>query len=151
MIEWILRQLEKQPSTLFYEAGLREKNAGEFLRLKDKKLLTCVQPNSVDEIYSHGRAEPKIAVNLDGRYCAMDDESSETGLLFLDRADLIKYSFSFETFAKELAVANHFSGSPEKLHRRLYYAGEYITDDNKIAMVLALLGQERNAEDLLLV
>jgi len=107
LIEWILRQLEKQPSTLFYEAALREKNENDFLRLKEKKLLTYVQPNSVEEVYSKGQQEPKIAVNLGGRYAVLDDESPEAGLIFLDRADLIKYSFSFQMFAKELAVAIH--------------------------------------------
>jgi len=34
MIEWILRQLERQPSTLFYEKELREKSVSEFEELK---------------------------------------------------------------------------------------------------------------------
>ena len=150
MIEWILQQLEKQPSTLFYETALRERNEADFLKLKEKKLLTYVQPNSVEEVYSKGQQEPKIAVNLGGRYAVLDDESPEAGLIFLDRADLIKYSFSFQMFAKELAFANHFSGSPEKLHRRLYYAGECLKGKVKIALLLALFDQEKNAEDLLL-
>ena len=150
MIEWILRQLEKQPSTRFYEAGLREKSNDDFLRLKGKNLLTCVQPNSVSEVYGHGQARPRIAVNLDGRYCALDDDNSEMDLLFLNRADLIKYQFCLEVFAEELAKANSFSGSPEKLHRRLYYAGERKIDGSRVALVLALLDHERKAEDLLL-
>jgi len=150
LIEWILRQLEKQPSTLFYETGLREKSDGEFLRLKERNLLICVQPNSVSEIYGYGQAKPRIAVNLDGLYCAIDDESPETGLLFLDRAELIKYSFSFKTFAKELATANHFSDSPEKLHRRLYFAGERKIDRSRVALVLAFIDQDKSAENLLL-
>ena len=150
MIEWILRQLEKQPSTLFYETELQEKSVGEFLRLKETRLLTCVQPNSVSEIFGYGQARPRIAVNLDGRYCAIDDENSETDLLFLNRADLIKYQFCFEVFSEELAKANAFSGSPEKLHRRLYYAGERKIDGNRVALVLAFIDQEKSAENLLL-
>jgi len=150
LIEWILQQLEKQPSTLFYETALRERNEADFLKLKEKKLLTYVQPNSVEEVYSKGQQEPKIAVNLGGRYAVLDDKSPETGLLFLDRADLAKYCFSFETFAKELAFANHFSGSPEKLHRRLYYAGERNIGGSRVAMVLAFIDQDKSAENLLL-
>ena len=148
MIEWILQHLEKQPSTLFYEKELREKSDNEFLELKARKLLTCIQPNSECETYGYGQQSPLLAINLDGRYYALDDDNSE--LLVLNRADLIKYQFCLEVFAEEVAKANAFSGSPEKLHRRLYYAGERIIDDSKVALVLAFIDQEQQAEDLFL-
>ncbi|MFZ1914898.1 MAG: hypothetical protein WAU55_07535 [Dehalococcoidales bacterium] len=148
MIEWILRQLERQPSTLFYEKELREKSVSEFEELKARKLLTCVQPDSVCEPYGYGQQNALIAINLDGHYYALDDDNNE--LLVLNRSDLIKYQFCLEVFAEEVAKANAFSGSPEKLHRRLYYAGERIIDGNKVALVLAFIDQEQTAEDLLL-
>ena len=77
MIEWILRQLERQPSTLFYEKELREKSDSEFLELKVRKLLICVQPDSVCETYGYGRQRPMLAINLDGHYYAIDDDDSE--------------------------------------------------------------------------
>jgi len=148
LIEWILRQLERQPSTLFYEKELREKSDNEFLELKARKLLTCIQPNSECETYGYGQQSPLLAINLDGRYYALDDDNSE--LLVLNRADLIKYRFCLEVFAEEVAKANAFSGSPEKLHRRLYYAGERIIDGSRVALVLAFIDQEPTEEDLLL-
>ena len=148
MIEWILRQLERQPSTLFYEKELMEKSVSEFEELKVRKLLTCVQPDSVCEPYGYGQQSALIAINLDGHYYALDDDNNE--LLVLNRSDLIKYQFCLEVFAEEVAKANAFSGSPEKLHRRLYYAGERIIDGNRVALVLAFIDQEQTAEDLLL-
>jgi hypothetical protein len=150
LIEWILRQLEKQPSTLFYEAALRDKNEADFLELKEKKLLNYVQPNSVEEVYSPDQSEPKAAINLGGHYTVIDDESPETGLFFLDRTDFNKYSFSFETFAILMATANGFSKAYKNLHRRLYYAGERNLDDNRVALILAFIDQDRRTEDLLL-
>ena len=108
MIEWILRQLERQPSTLFYEKELREKSDSEFLELKVRKLLICVQPDSVCETYGYGRQRPMLAINLDGHYYAIDDDDSE--LLVLNRADLIKYRFCLEVFAEE--VAKGVKGKP---------------------------------------
>jgi hypothetical protein len=55
-----------------------------------------------------------------------------------------------EVFAEAVAKANAFSGSPEKLHRRMFYAGERIIDGNRVALVLAFIDQEQTAEDLLL-
>lgn len=95
-------------------------NENDFLKPKEKRVLTYVQPNSVEEVYSQGQEEAKIAVKLNDRYAIVDDEGPGTGLPFLDRTALTKYSFSFETFVKELATANDFSGCPKKLHRRLY-------------------------------
>jgi hypothetical protein len=148
MIEWILRQLERQPSTLFYEKELRAKSVSEFEELKARKLLTCVQPDSVCEPYGYGQQNALIAINLDGHYYALDDDNNE--LLVLNRSDLIKYQFCLEVFAGELAKANAFSGPSEKLHRRMYYAGERIIDGRRVALVLAFIDQEQTAEDLLL-
>ncbi len=148
MIEWILRQLERQPSTLFYEKELREKSVSEFLELKARKLLTCIQPNNECETYGYGRQSSLLAINLDGRYYALDDDNSE--LLVLNRSDLIKYRFCLEVFAEEVAKANAFSGSPEKLHRRMFYAGERIINGNRVALILAFIDEEQTAEDLLL-
>ena len=52
--------------------------------------------------------------------------------------------------AEEVAKANAFSGSSEKLHRRMYYVGERIIDGSRVALVLAFIDQENTADDLLL-
>lgn len=148
MIESILRKVEKQPGRLFYETSLGEENNSEFLRLKERGLLICIQPNSVSETYSHGQQSPELVVNLDGHYWPISDQYS--GKDSFNRGDLIKYRFSSETFARELAATNGFFGSPERLHRRLYYAGECTKGEVRIALVLALIGQDNKAKDLLL-
>jgi hypothetical protein len=89
-----------------------------------------------------------LAINLDGHYYSIDDDTSE--LLVLNRVDLIKYQFCLEVFAEQVAKVNDFSGSLEKPHRRMYYAVDRIIDDNKVALVLAFIDQEQQAEDLFL-
>lgn len=148
MIENILQKVEKHPGTLFYETALKEEDNSAFLRLKERGLLMCIQPNSVSETYSHGQQRPELVVNLDGHYWPINDQYS--GKDSFNRGDLIKYRFSFETLARELAAANGFSGSPERLHRRLYYAGECTKGEIGVALVLALIDQEKKAEGLLL-
>lgn len=148
MIEDILRKIEKHPGRPFYETALKAENPDEFLRLKRRGLLSCIQPDSLCETYSLGQSGPVLLVNLDNRYWPISDRYS--GKDFLDRSDLIKYSFSLETFARELAAANGFSGMPERLHRRLYYAGEDTRGKARVALILALIDQEKKAEDLFL-
>jgi len=150
LIHWLLTELEKHPSRLFRESELTNREVGQDARLKKEGLLIYEQPNEHEEkLWLNGNY--LTVVNIRGERFGVNEEDPEADPIPLSRGDLARYRFSVEHFIQKLAEANGFSGKPERLHGRLYYAGEYITDDNKtIAIALALFDQEKNAEDLLL-
>lgn len=150
MIEWILRESEKQPSRLFYEKELRARDASEFARLRHEKLLVSVQPDDRSETYGLGQQEPLTVVKIDGELYGIDDEDPEKDPVPLRRADLARYRFSLERFIDKLRAANNLLGPVSPLDRRLFFTGERVVDGKRVAFVFALLDSEKRAVDLLL-
>ena len=150
MIDWILRELEKQPVTEFYQKDLEDRDSVTFTRLKLEKLLVYVQPDVHSESYGFDQREPLTVVKINGQLYGINEKDPEADLVPLSRTDLMRYRFSLESFVQKLAEANDFSGFPKKLFPRLYYAGERKIDGNRVALVLAFIDQEKSAENLLL-
>ena len=150
MIDWILRELEKQPSTLFYEKELTARDASEFARLKHEKLLAYVQPDDRSETYGFGQPKPLTVVKVDGELYGINDEDPEVDPVSLKRADLARYRFSLERFIDKLRAANNLLGPKSEFDKRLFIAGEKATDGKRVAFVFALLDSEKRARDLLL-
>jgi hypothetical protein len=149
LINWILTELEKQPSRLFYTKELERIDAGEFARLRQEKILAPVKPDTNDT-YGLDRPLPLRVKKTGNQYWGFSEDDPEGDPVLLDRSELVRYRLSLKTFAILLAITNGFSGSPEKLHRRLYYAGERKIDGSKVALVLAFIDQEKSAENILL-
>ena len=150
MISWVLAELEKQPVAEFYQKELEARDAAAFAKLKAEKLLICIQPDEQSESREFGQREPLTVVKIHGKLYGVDEQDPEADLVQLSRADLMKCRFSLERFIQKLAEANDFSGLPEKLHDRLYYAGEREIDDSRVALILAFIDQDKSAENLLL-
>lgn len=150
MIDWILSELEKQPSTLFYEKELKVRDADAFTRLKREKLLVYVHPDDHSETYGLGQKKPLTVARIDDELYGFDDEDLEAAPIPLKRADLSRYKFSLEGFIKKLREANNLLGPMSPLDKRLVFAGEKATDGKIVAFVFALLDSEKRAENLLL-
>jgi hypothetical protein len=149
LINWILTELEKQPSRLFYTKELERIDTGEFARLRQEKILAPVQPDNNDT-YGLDRPLPLRVKKIGNQYWGFSEDDPEGDPVLLDRSELVRYRLSLKTFSILLAAANNFSSSPKKLHRRLYYAGDRNIDKKRVALVLAFIDQEKNAESLLL-
>ncbi len=150
MIDWILRELEKQPGCIFYEKELQARNAIEFTRLKKEKLLTYVQPHEHCHSYGLGRIKPLAVVKIGGQLYGIDDEDTEKDPVTLERADLIKYRFCLDRFANRLRVANDLSGEPFRLDRQQYYLGKKIVNKQRMAFVFGLFAGDKRSRSPLL-
>lgn len=150
MISWILTELEKQPSRLFYEKELVDRDSVEFARLKDERLLTYVQPGEHYEIYGIGQRLPLTAKKIGAQYWAFSEDDPEADPVSLERVDLSKYAFRLDQFANNLRVVNALTGASFRLRRRIFLLGEKAVDSRKIAFVLGLFDSDKEAENLLL-
>jgi len=150
MIDWILQEMEKQPTRLFYGKELKYMDAGEFDRLKQEKLLACVQPDDRSETYGYGRANPLTVVKIGEQLYGIDEDNPGEDPVPLKRSDLTRYRFCLDTFANMLRVANNLSGAASALDRRLLFVGEKTIERKRIAFVLGLFDSDETAETLLL-
>ncbi|HEX77106.1 MAG TPA: hypothetical protein G4O03_01645 [Dehalococcoidia bacterium] len=150
MIDWILRELEKHPNTLFYEKELKVRDAAEFTKMRRERLLGYVQPDDRSETYGVGQAKPLSVVNIGGELYGIDDEDAEKDPVHLRKTDLARYSFSLDRFIDKLRAVNNLLGSASPLDKRLFFAGEKTVNGKRVAFVFALLDSEKRAADLLL-
>lgn len=150
MIDWILSELEKQPSRLFYEKELIDKDASEFTRLKDERLLTYVQPDDHSEVYGLGQRIPLTVKKMGDKYWAFAEDDPEADPIPIKKSDLSKYAFRLDQFANRLQKMNNLSGSPFRIDRRLFFLGEKVVNGEKITFVLGFFNSDREVENLLL-
>lgn len=150
MINWILSELEKQPSRLFYEKELVDRDALEFTRLIDEKFLTYVQPDNRSETYGLGQRTPLTVKKMGDKYWAFAEDDPEADPIPIKKSDLSKYAFRLDEFANRLQTLNNLAGSPFRIDRRLFFLGEKAVNRRKIAFVLGLFDSDREAENLLL-
>ncbi len=150
MINWILSELEKQPSRLFYEKELVDKDTSEFIRLKDERLLTYVHPDEHYETYGLNQRVPLTVKKIGDKYWAFAEDDPEADPIPVKKSDLSKYAFRLDVFASRLQKVNNLSGSPFQMDRRLFFLGEKVINSEKIAFVLGLFDSDREVEHLLL-
>jgi hypothetical protein len=150
LIDWILHELEKQPTRLFYEKELQTQDAQEFARLREDRLLEYVQPDQTSEAYGLNQRMPLTVARIAGQLWGIDEDEPEADPVALQRSDLGKYKLSLERFVDKLREANGLSGARFQLDRRLVLAGEKAVGGRRIAFVFALLDSDRRAESLLL-
>jgi len=142
--------MEKEPSVVFYQKELEGRDATAFVKLRLEKLLVIVPLDEQNETYELGQIEPLTLVKIQGKLYGINEQDPEADSILLSMSDVMRYRFSVERFVQHLAEANGFAGSPEQLHRRLYYAGERKIDGSKVAFILAFIDQDKSAENLLL-
>jgi len=150
MINWILSELEKQPSRVFYEKELIDMDTSEFTRLKDERLLTYVQPDDRFEVYGLGQRTPLTIKKMGEKYWAFAEDDPEADPIQVKKSDLSKYAFRLDVFANRVQKVNNLSGSSFRIDRRLFFLGEKVVNSEKVAFVLGLFDSDREAENLLL-
>jgi len=150
MIDWILQQLEKQPSRLFYEKELMEKDAAEFAILKEERLLTYVQTDERFEAYGLGRARPLTVIKISGQLYGIDDEDPDVDPIPLKKSDLAKYRFCLDQFANRLLLANNLFGVSFRLDRRQFFLGKKTVNQQRVAFVFGLFDSDKRAQTPLL-
>jgi hypothetical protein len=150
VIEWILQELEKQPSRLFYGRELEGSDDSEFSRLKREKVLAYVQPDEANETYGFHQAEPLTVTRIGSQYWGISEEDPEADPVLLTRSDLGRYKFMVDHFSAKLQTANELSGSLVQLDQRQLFLGEKLIDHKRVAFVFGLFNSDNQAQNLLL-
>jgi hypothetical protein len=150
VIEWILQELEKQPSRLFYAQELNVTDAMEFTRLKSEKALAYVQPDEFNETYGFDQPVPLTVARIGSQYWGISEDDPESDPVLLNRSDLGRYKFMVDHFATKLRMANDLSGSPFSLDGREFFLGERMVDHKRIAFVFGLYNSDHLSQNLLL-
>jgi hypothetical protein len=139
VIEWLLEQVEKDPTTLFRKRDLLDRSQPQFEQLRNRGLLVYVQTDPEDETYPCqlpcARACPKQIVQMQGRFYAMCPEDSEIDPMLLGEDDLHKYVFSVEALLQEIRKANGLSGSLSCIEPDYYYMGHTTCDARRVGLV----------------
>lgn len=139
MIEWLLEQIEKDPTTLFRKRDLLDRSRPQFEQLRKRGLLVYVQTDPEDETYPCqlpcARVCPKQIVRVEGQFYAMCPEDSEIDPILLGEDDLHKYVFSVEALLEEIRKANRLNGSLSQIGPQCFYVGYAQCQERRIGLV----------------
>jgi hypothetical protein len=150
VIEWILQELERQPSRLFYGQELKDADDNEFNQMKREQVLTYVQPDEYNETYGFHLSEPLTVTRIGCQYWGIAAENPEAEPVPLSRSDLGRYKFMVDHFAAKLQAANELSGSLIQLEPRQFFLGEKLVDQKQVAFILGFFNSDSQAQNLLL-
>jgi hypothetical protein len=152
VIEWLLEQVEKDPTTLFRKRDLLAKSQAEFERLRKRGLLVYVQTDPEDETYPCelpcARACPKQIVEMQGRFYAVCPEESEIDPILLGEDDLHKYAFSIEKLLDEIRRANRLGGSLHRVNEDYLYLGYAAHKGRRTGFVFGFTIESNDALEL---
>lgn len=139
MIEWLLEQIEKAPTTLFRKRDLLDRSRTQFEQLRKNGWLVYVQIDLEDETYPCelpcARACPKQIVGMQGQFYAICPEDSEIDPIQLGEDDLHKYAFSIERFLEGIRGANRLGGSLSRIEPDYHYVGHTTCDERRVGLV----------------
>lgn len=139
MIAWLLKELEKNPTSLFRKKELLKKSKKQFVQLKRQRFLTFVQPDSQHETYpcnlSCSNTCPMDVVDEDGKLFAICPEDTEVDRIPLETDDLSMYAFCLDTFLDQIRIANKIGGKCQKLGEHHIYMGYKTYDGKRVGIV----------------
>lgn len=161
MIAWLLKELEKNPTTLFHKKDLLKKSKQQFENFRRQGFLTYVQPSDSHETYPCNlpcsNTCPMEVVEMDGGLFAICPQDSEIDPIPLEKDELGKYSFSVEKFLGHVRMANRLGGALHRIDKDYLYFGYTSFKNNRVGFVfgfaitpesvLELIGLKHLCED----
>ena len=119
MINWLLREIERNPATLFRKKDLLSRSREQFEQLKSYGLLEYSQPSSHHETYpcplTCDNTCPMEVVEMDGFLFAICGKSSEIDPVRIDKDDLHKYAFSVDALINKIRITNKIDGTAHSI------------------------------------
>jgi len=154
LITWLLKEIEKNPTSLFRKSILLNKSEEQFEKLKQKSFLEYSQLSQNHETYpcerSCSNTCPMDVVEMNGNHFAICSENSEIDPVSLSKDDISKYSFSLDVLIEAVRKANGLTGSSYPLTTRLYFVGERVVNGTNTAFVMAFFTSAQSAEPQIL-
>ncbi len=154
MTVWLLKTLEKNPTSVFRKKNLLRKLKEQFEKLKTQGFLIYSQPDPDHETYpcTHPctKACPMDVVNMQGKLFAICPEDTEVDPIPLTKDDISKYCYAIDILIKAIREANDFAGDNYPFNHRLHFIGEHVIGGINTAFILALFHNVQAAEPHLL-
>ncbi len=150
MLDWIMSELEKEPTSHFYLKDLEARDITAFNKLKAEKLLTFVPLDEKSESFGRELKEPLTIENIGGTMYGIDEQDPDADPRPLTLQDMTRYKFALDRFSSMLREANKLTGTQGPLDKRLYVIGNGDIYGKKIACVLGFLDSDKMAQNLLL-
>ena len=139
MIAWLLKELEKNPTTIFYKRDLLRQSKKHFEELQLRKFLTYVQPDPNRETYPCSlpceNACPMDIVEIEGKQYAICPHDNEIDPIPLDENALERYEFSIERLLEHIRAANGFDGTLQRIDQDFFYLGHTTYNGSRVGFV----------------
>jgi len=139
LIAWLLKELEKNPTSLFRKKDLLKKSKKQFEELKRQGFLTYVQPDPHHETYPCTLAClntcPMDVVEMEGELFAICPKDTEIDPITLKKDDLSRYAFSIDRLLEQIRTANKLGGSFHRINGVYSYIGYKTYDGNRVGFV----------------
>ena len=139
MIAWILRELEKNPTSVFHKRDLLKISEQQFEELRGLGLLAYVQPDLNSDTYPCSlpceNACPMDIAEVGGRLFAICPNDSEIDPVPLDSKDLDKYTFCMEKFLERVRRANSLEGKLHRIDQDYLYLGHATCKGRRVGFV----------------
>ena len=152
MIAYILGELEKNPTSIFYKQDLLKRSKKHFEELQRLRLLTYVQPDPNRETYPCSlpceNACPMDVVEMAGKQYAICPQNNEVDPIPLDEDALEQYEFSIERLLERIRVANGFGGTLQKIDQELFYLGYTTYRGSRVGFVFGFICVRKSVLEL---
>lgn len=139
MIAWILKELQKNPTSLFRKKDLLKKSKKQFEKLKRQGLLTYVQPALYHETYPCSlvcnNTCPMEVVEMENRIFAICPQNAEVEPIPIEKDDLNKYAFNINRLLEQIRAANEIGGNLHRINESYSYIGYKTYDGNRVGFV----------------
>jgi len=154
LIAWLLRELEKNPATVFRKKDLLKRSKEQFEKLSRNGFLIYYQPEPHHETYPCSipcpNTCPMEVVEMEGKFFAICPKDTEINPIPLTKDDISRYQVRLDKVIEAIRRANNFTGSSYSLTPRLHFVGERVVHDVNTAFTLVLFANIQSAEAYLL-
>lgn len=146
MIQRLFDELEHNPHRVFYERELLSHYLSEFHQWQQVEWVVRV-PILGPGDYCAGTNDGMLLIveTEDGNLEGVDEYDPEVDPIPLAAQDLIGWKLDLHACAAEFQRCSGLRGRTGALDDRLFYLGEKLLGDSKIAVVLGLFGSDTNA------
>lgn len=152
MIAWLLRELEKNPTSVFRKRDLLKISERQFEELRRLGFLTYVQPDLNSDTYPCSqpcdKTCPMDIAEVEGKLFAICPNDSELDPISLDRDDLDKYTFCVEKFLEHVRTANKLDGTLHKIDQDYLYFGSEIYTGRRLGFVFGFTVPRKSVLEL---
>ena len=149
MINWLLGELEKGPTRFFREKALIDKSEEQFMELQSQGYFEYCQPSSYETYPCNipcSEACSMDIVEYEGKSYAICPNDTEIDRIPLSKENITRWSFNIQRFIEKIKQENGLVKPSCKITSRVYFVGERYILQNRVAVLLAFVSNDKHAE-----